>query len=387
MGYYQFDTDTTRTIFDQSGNNSNGIAGGDTTLVCGVSGRAFKFDGIKDFIILVGSVNNHFGLADFSLTFFMKPSPGSGVKDIISKKNICAANERGFAIRYAPSSKTLTCELTESASKNGTVSAKLDATQCWQHIALVRSSNITRLYVNGTLRSEVSALARVNLTNQGILSIANSPCINTGGEARFGGLLDELRVYAKALTEEEVVDLYRFALPDHILTQDTLIFLGGSVPAKISGTCVNNFQWQPTTGVSSPTAREPILKPTKTTSYRLLFRDGQCIATDSVLITVIDPDSLDCEQVFLPKAFTPNGNGPSANEMFGVSNPYAIKEFLSLEILDQWGGKMFSTSSVFERWDGSLGGSPVSPGVYLYRVRLKCKGEEKIKTGSFTLMR
>jgi len=42
-----------------------------------------------------------------------------------------------------------------------------------------------------------------------VLSFANSPCVGTDGVRRFKGILDELRVYNRALTTVEVRLLYK----------------------------------------------------------------------------------------------------------------------------------------------------------------------------------
>ena len=104
-------------------------------------------------------------------------------------------------------------------------------------------------------------------------------------------------------------------------------------------------------------------------------------------VQVIDPNTLDCSEVFLPKAFTPNGIGPSVNETFGISNPFAIPELVSFEIRNRWGGKMFATADVFGRWDGTFDGEDVNPGVYLWRIIFRCEGQEIEATGSVTVLR
>ena len=109
-----------------------------------------------------------------------------------------------------------------------------------------------------------------------------------------------------------------------------------------------------------------------------------CVATDSVQVTVIDPDELPCE-AFLPRAFTPNGD--NLNDTYGISNPYAIEELLSFEIFDRWGGQVFYTEDPFERWDATFHGDKVMPGVFLWRVRYRCDGAEQVKSGNVTVLR
>ena len=130
---------------------------------------------------------------------------------------------------------------------------------------------------------------------------------------------------------------------------------------------------------------EPVLAPTETTTYHLSFTDNfGCVATDSLKVAVIDPATLDCKP-FLPKAFTPNDDG--LNDTYGLDNPFAFTDFISLEIFDRWGGRIFFTDDPFIRWDGAFKGEPVNPGVFLYKVRYRCTGDELLDAGSFTVIR
>ncbi|MFN9940082.1 MAG: gliding motility-associated C-terminal domain-containing protein, partial [bacterium] len=79
-----------------------------------------------------------------------------------------------------------------------------------------------------------------------------------------------------------------------------------------------------------------------------------CVATDSIYISVVDPNTLSCNTVFLPGAFTPNGDG--LNDVYGISNPYAIQQLHTFEIFDRWGARVFYTTQVFDQWDGSFQG-------------------------------
>lgn len=89
-------------------------------------------------------------------------------------------------------------------------------------------------------------------------------------------------------------------------------------------------------------------------------------------------------QVFVPNAFTPNGDG--RNEIYRISNPFAI-DLISFEIYDRWGSRVFATENALDGWDGNFKGQQMNPGVLLYRIRFRCDGQEEIAFGSFTLIR
>ena len=113
---------------------------------------------------------------------------------------------------------------------------------------------------------------------------------------------------------------------------------------------------------------------------------GFCRAIDTIRLIVVDSSDLDCEDVFLPNAFTPNGDG--LNDDFGLSNAsFFLGEFISMEVYDRYGGKIFEGTTTFETWDGTINGEDALPAIYVYKVRYRCNGAERISSGSFNLLR
>ncbi len=381
IAYYSFDNcDAT----DDTGNGSDGVIIGTPSCVCGVSGNGLELDGIDDYIIFLGLVNNYFDTDNVSISFYFKSFGSPLVQNIFSKREDCG-EDNILSINYTPGLNTVTAYLSEHSDKKNNAVGTLDFSNCWHHVVMVRKGGKVLLYLDGELTTEVTAISRINLENNAILSLADSPCIGSG-ENRFKGVIDEIAVYSRDLLETEVEELY--LQPDQIGNRDTLIYLGQSVNTYIPNSCANSFSWTPTTGVDDPTTGNTILTPTETTTYQLtMVDDNGCFSSDTIKVTVIDPATLDCENIFVPKAFTPNGTGPLTNETIGISNPFALDELISLEIFDRWGGRVFYTDSAFEQWDGNFGGKALNPGVFLYKMKYICSGEERVKFGSLSLIR
>lgn len=95
-------------------------------------------------------------------------------------------------------------------------------------------------------------------------------------------------------------------------------------------------------------------------------------------------DVKECGKVFVPNAFTPDGDG--RNDVFkayGVS----IEEF-HMEIMNRKGNIIFESENINEGWDGNYNDGPARAGVYVYRiVYTGIEGETKTKSGTFTLIR
>ncbi len=388
VAYYPFEGN----LGDATGSSENlGLPEGAVDFDCGVSGEALLLSTPGDYMRIPGgattNVNRIFADQDFTVSFYFKPIGVNGNQYLLSKRSTDCASQQYFSIRYAGGSRTLSAELREG---NVTINLEqaIDNGSCWQHVTVRRQDRELRLFINGESVAAEITPGRIDIDNEGDLLIGAGEC-RSPAEENFTGLIDELRFYGRALSQDDVAGL--FGRPDQILTDDARIFLGESVAINLNSTCGTVFSWTPAAGVATPSEAEPTITPREDGRriYRVEIGDAQssCIASDSIEIVVIDPDNLNCDKVFFPKAFTPNGVGPEENETFGVSNPYSIRELVSLEVFDRYGGRVFSTSDAFERWDGSFRNQPVNAGVMLWRVVYVCEGQEIIRTGSVTILR
>ncbi|MCD6018821.1 MAG: hypothetical protein K0S53_1942 [Bacteroidetes bacterium] len=103
-----------------------------------------------------------------------------------------------------------------------------------------------------------------------------------------------------------------------------------------------------------------------------------CKNTDVVCVTVTkDWD------VFIPNAFTPNGD--LINEVF-IPMGYGISE-IKMTIFDRWGSVIFKSSDEIIGWDGKEKGRLCEQGIYIYQVEIIAMSGAKFKkTGHVTLM-
>ena len=386
LAYYSFDS---YPLKDESGNGNRPIVSGDSTLVCGVRGAALRFDGLTSSLQFIGpDIFDGLKSRDFSMSFYFKASSqaGGNAMDLFSKRKKCATSDSSFSVKYIPSSNQISIELSQLSSKKNTINYRLPLNRCWFHVGIVRATNKVTLYIDGEqVAISNETISRVDFTNDAPLAVSKSPCIGST-ERRFSGTMDELRLYGRAITGDEMRRLYYKT--DRINNPDTIMFLGQSVQMRITSPCGEKFRWRPSDGVSDSTAFNPIIKPTAAGefTYQIAITDGQrCTAFDDVNIKVVDPESLNCTQLFFPTAFTPNADG--LNDEFFISNAEASFELLDWGIYDAWGARMFYTTTKTERWDGTFSGREINSGVYLWKVRWKCKGVEMTDVGNVTLLK
>ena len=72
-----------------------------------------------------------------------------------------------------------------------------------------------------------------------------------------------------------------------------------------------------------------------------------------------DPD------VFVPNAFSPNGDGTNDQLETFISVDLPLKEY-QFSVFNRWGSKVFSTNDIDTGWDGTFNGDFLDNGVYVW---------------------
>lgn len=377
VAYYSFDAcDAT----EDTGSGADGIIMGNAICGCGASGNGLEFDG-NTTVQILGNLDLLFG-DDFTISFFILPEPQSNsVMQIMSKSETCGIDST-LELRYNPVTRDLSLTLSQHADLSVRTAHRLPTTRCYHHIAFVRQNRELIVFYDGVQQALSPSAAIVQIFNDGILTLGGGPCL-ANGEVSFRGVLDELRMYNRALTSFEVRELTRPI--DRITSPDTVLFLGTSMQVRLPVTCAPSVQWSPSTGVSNTSIPQPVFSPLVSTTYQVELNYGFCQSVDSIRVTVADSSELACDKVFFPTGFTPNND--QLNDTWGMSNVVFLGDFVSLEIFDRWGGQVFDSDSPDIEWDGTLKGEPLMPGIYVYQFQYICGGEERVKTGSVTMIK
>lgn len=88
--------------------------------------------------------------------------------------------------------------------------------------------------------------------------------------------------------------------------------------------------------------------------------------------------------VFMPNAFTPNGDGK--NDFIQPILSFTPKDYLFV-IRNRWGNKVFETKDPWESWDGKVRNKSVPEGIYIYFLRITpYNGETIEKNGHITVI-
>ena len=86
--------------------------------------------------------------------------------------------------------------------------------------------------------------------------------------------------------------------------------------------------------------------------------------------------------LFIPDAFTPNGDG--INDTFGVKGE-GLQNF-TMRIFNRWGEKIYESNNPKQQWDGTYKGKPVQTDTYVFQIIASGIGAAE-RTGSVTLIR
>lgn len=378
VAYYSFENCDAK---DVSLNNSDGIVYGEPVCECGVLGNGLYFDGVDDYAAITGNVESFFRASRFTLSLYFRVDEPSGTHDILSKRSDCD-NDHSFSVRYMPASHTLIVDLAESDTFNTTFTESIDPTLCWIHLVVVKDRFSHKIYINGNLIASQDVPDFMDLTTSTPLHIANSPCIGST-DRRFKGYIDEMRVYNRILDGNEIKDLY--LSPDRIVSRDTTIYTGGTATLNAGTSCASSISWSPASLVSDPNLAKTKGQPAVTQTFTATYQYTGCTASDTVQVIVVDPSEIECGEVPMPNAFTPNSDG--RNDRFFISNPFALEQLEAFEIFDRLGNRVFATTEISGSWDGTYNGQQLNPGIYLYKLKYTCQGKDQVKTGSVMLLR
>ena len=205
VGYWSFDEGAGATTYDGSGNNNHGelkpSATNHPAWTTGKVGGALQFDGVDDCIEL-GVTNNLWVSNDFTIEAWIY------FKDASSQRIFYGfRGHRVFFSVYPTLPSIRLGYIDEDDVWRGITGIKTLSQDTWYHVVAVKSSTTgAKLYVNGELDKSDS-----NLTKGAKLWV-NTAVIGCGygsGTAPdyyyfFDGLIDELRVYKRVLSAEEI---------------------------------------------------------------------------------------------------------------------------------------------------------------------------------------
>ncbi|KAA9038082.1 gliding motility-associated C-terminal domain-containing protein [Ginsengibacter hankyongi] len=146
--------------------------------------------------------------------------------------------------------------------------------------------------------------------------------------------------------------------PDRVIIKGQSVTLSGTA----DGTDVNYF-WAPNTNITGTETLVPVVSPPASQVYVLnvISNKGCGTATDSVLVKVY-------QQLYIPNAFTPNGDGVNDNWFIETLQAYPGAQ---VKVYNRYGQIVFDNHRKNIWWDGKFKGVQLTSGAYVYIIDLK----------------
>jgi hypothetical protein len=203
IAYWSFDEGSGQVAYDYSGNENNAqIMGAEWTD--GVSGKALSFNG-RSSLICGGGLELCFVFpSDYSIEAWVKHEAKTP-QAYVSKWSGWRM-ESAWVLGYFE--ETVNFAEYYGGGEHVRVKGPNIADGQWHHIVAVREGENIRLYVDG--RREAEAKSKGGIVGENLAPVK----VGSAGAGRwprwpFIGLIDEVRVYARAISEDEILSRYQ----------------------------------------------------------------------------------------------------------------------------------------------------------------------------------
>jgi hypothetical protein len=210
VALWSFDEGTGTIVSDTSGNGNNGALynmDGSTCWVDGKPGKALMFNGIDDYVSIPDSDTLHQTSA-ITVAFWIKAAseqPSSDLFTVIEKSH-SNIDYSGWYFQSQYDKKGVSFGFGNGSDwNNGTGSDVVLADDVWHFVTGTYDGTQVKFYIDGNLESSKITTGQIATNNRPI---------NIGhwgaGERYFKGIIDEVRIYNRALSDAEIQALYEY---------------------------------------------------------------------------------------------------------------------------------------------------------------------------------
>lgn len=295
--------------------------------------------------------------------------PVTAIITVIPSANTCASAARSFTIVVNPTPNVM-----QSASQRICDRVATNA--------IIFSGNVA-----GTNFNWVNSDPSIGLASSGSGNIAPFSATNPG-PSPANATITVIPV-AKGCTGLSKTVIVRVD-PNPVIDLGNDLNLSTGTVTTLNATILNgpiaNWAWTPATGLSCTDCPSPVLKVTSDISFNVRVTNIYgCVAGDAISISTFCKNS----QVFVPNAFTPDGDG--LNDVLMVRGKGIF--VTSFRIFNRWGELVFQKTNFNPNdkqygWDGKVRGILASPDVFVFTAEVVCdNGIKYTYKGNTTLLK
>ncbi|MCX6702489.1 MAG: prepilin-type N-terminal cleavage/methylation domain-containing protein [Candidatus Wolfebacteria bacterium] len=208
VGYWKFDEGSGTTAYDSSGYGNTGTSTNGPSWVTGKLGDALQFNGINSNVVVATTPLLSIGSASFSIVHWIKLG-GSSESGTVCKGTPFNLSAPGYCVRFVGGGNSMMVRVNTSSSGNsggGTSNSFSWGDSQWHYVAWVvdRTTQTSKVYIDNHLAGGPDSVS-------GYPDISGSSNItigSDGGQWYVNGLIDDVRVYNRALSAAEVAAIY-----------------------------------------------------------------------------------------------------------------------------------------------------------------------------------
>ncbi|HLP19652.1 MAG TPA: gliding motility-associated C-terminal domain-containing protein [Chitinophagales bacterium] len=141
--------------------------------------------------------------------------------------------------------------------------------------------------------------------------------------------------------------------------------------------------WSPDYALSCVNCVSPDVTPVYSKLYTVtITNDLGCVSSDTMSVTVVP-----LYEVFVPNAFTPNGDG--VNDLFSIYGNLDGVEYMEIKIFNRLGEKVYESSDHQFTWDGSYKGELQTAQIFTWQMKLTWLNghRDELRKGTLTLFK
>lgn len=208
IGFWSFNgpdiSGTTAT--DRSGNGNNGTLTNGPTVIPGIVGQALNFDGTNDYVDFGEGGGVLDGMSALTLSAWIKNNySGGGICacDIVGKDD---TTNRSYGMAISTSNAIYGYVFNASIFEDAVGTTALNDNR-WHHVVTVYDGAAVEVYVDGV--NESSGADTITGAVRDTTVTVKAGWNRNGSANYFPGLIDELRIYNRALSASDIAEIYR----------------------------------------------------------------------------------------------------------------------------------------------------------------------------------
>ena len=191
---YSFDAGSGSALVDVSGAGNSGTISGPTWSTQGHAGGALSFDGVND-LVTIADASSLDLTTGMTLETWVRPAAVTNWRTVILKEQ---PGQLVYALYANNNGNRPSANIFIGADRELRGPARLTA-NTWTHLAATYDGATFRLFVNGTQAGTMAVTGSI-ATSAGPLRIGG----NTVWSEWYTGLIDDVRVYNRALTQAQI---------------------------------------------------------------------------------------------------------------------------------------------------------------------------------------